>query len=224
MPDDLALLAAVPLFTGVDRDRLDRLAARSTARQVAAGTVVALRGQPAERLIVVASGALLATHETAGGRRLRLGEFGGPCAVDKVAVLDGRGYSATWQAASPSRLRLVPAAALLDLLDDVPAVRRHVLAHLSRQVRERQDELVHVAFSGAVERTAGWLVRAVERAGTTVRLPGGQEGLAEAIGMTRVSVNRALRELARDGLVRVEPGAVVVLAPELLAGRAARGN
>jgi CRP/FNR family transcriptional regulator len=39
--------------------------------------------------------------------------------------------------------------------------------------------------------------------------------------MTRVSVNRALRKLATDGLVRVEPGAVIILAPELLA---LRGN
>ncbi|MBP2324554.1 DNA-binding GntR family transcriptional regulator [Kibdelosporangium banguiense] len=38
--------------------------------------------------------------------------------------------------------------------------------------------------------------------------------------MTRVSVNRALRTLAGEGLVRVEPGAVNILAPELLVLRA----
>ncbi|GAB3876851.1 hypothetical protein GCM10029964_024700 [Kibdelosporangium lantanae] len=41
-------------------------------------------------------------------------------------------------------------------------------------------------------------------------------GLAEAIGMTRVSVNRALRALADDGIVAVEPGAVRILAPDRL--------
>jgi len=54
-------------------------------------------------------------------------------------------------------------------------------------------------------------------------LPGAQQGLAERIGMTRVSVNRALRTLAREGLVRVGPSAVTVLAPELLVLRAS-GN
>ncbi|HYQ62645.1 helix-turn-helix domain-containing protein [Actinophytocola sp.] len=49
---------------------------------------------------------------------------------------------------------------------------------------------------------------------------GAQQGLAEALGLTRVSVNRALGTLADEGLVAVEPGAVVVLAPELLTLRA----
>jgi CRP/FNR family transcriptional regulator len=44
--------------------------------------------------------------------------------------------------------------------------------------------------------------------------------LAESLGLTRVSVNRALGTLAAEGLVTVEPGAVVVLAPELLTLRA----
>jgi hypothetical protein len=38
--------------------------------------------------------------------------------------------------------------------------------------------------------------------------------------MTRVSVTRAPRELARPGLIRTEAGAVVILAPGLLARRA----
>jgi CRP/FNR family transcriptional regulator len=53
-----------------------------------------------------------------------------------------------------------------------------------------------------------------------VVLPGAQAGLAETLGVSRVSVNRALGALARAGLVRVEPGAVVILAPAPLARRA----
>jgi CRP/FNR family transcriptional regulator, cyclic AMP receptor protein len=214
-------LAAVPLFVSLDATRLDVLAARSTSRAVAAGDVVAVCGAPADHLIVVETGALTATREHVDGRRLRLGEFPAPCAVDKVAVLDGGGYSATWIATVPSAVLLVPASAVRAVVEDVPAVRRHVLAHLAGQVRERQDDLVRTAFGDAVTRTAGWLVRAAAGAGTRVELPGAQQGLAETIGVTRVSVNRALRTLAGEGLVLVEPGAVRILAPELLARRAA---
>jgi CRP/FNR family transcriptional regulator len=56
MPDDIATLRTVPLFAGLDRRRLASLPGRSTARAVAAGTVVALRGDPALHLIVVESG------------------------------------------------------------------------------------------------------------------------------------------------------------------------
>jgi CRP/FNR family transcriptional regulator, cyclic AMP receptor protein len=211
------ILAEVPLLATLDPPRLARLAAVAPARTVEAGTVLALRGEPAARLIVVETGSVRAVHDTASGRRLRLGEFPAPCAVDKAAVLDGGGHTATWVASSRSRVRLVPAAELLKLIDDVPSARRHVLAHLAGQVRVQQEDLVRARVADAVTRTAAWLVRAQTR---RVVLPGGQEGLAEAIGATRVTVNRALRTLAGEGLVKIEPGAVTVLAPELLTLRA----
>jgi CRP/FNR family cyclic AMP-dependent transcriptional regulator len=218
---DLAALAAVPLFTDLDQARLEGLAARSVVRTVEAGRIVALRGRPATHLIVVEHGALTASLSTAGGRRLRLGRFPAPCAVDKAAVLDGGGHTATWTTATRSRLRLVPAADLLAIVDDVPAARRHVLAHLARTVRDQQDDLVRAHVADVTTRTAAWLLRAAgQSATTTVRLPGAQEGLAEAIGATRVSVNRALRSLTAEGVIRVGPGAVTILAPELLAHRA----
>lgn len=224
MAPDFSVLAAVPLFDRVDQDRLHRLAARSTVRTVPAGAVVAMRDHPAEYLIVVETGALTATHDTAEGRRLRFGEFLAPCAVDKAAVLDARGYTATWLAASRARLRLIPAGELFALIEDVPAARRHVLTHLAQQLRDQQEDLVRASFADATARTAAWLVRGASQAGTRIILPGAQQGLAETIGVTRVSVNRALRTLAKDGLLRVEPGAVEILAPELLARRARDGS
>lgn len=218
--DEETRLRAVPLFASLDGARIRRLITRSASRTVPDGTVIAVRERPADRLIVVEEGAVTAVHESARGRRLRLGEFPAPCAVDKAAVLGGGAYTATWVAAGRTRLRLVPAADLIALVDEVPEVRRHVLRHLAGQLRDRQEDLVRASFDDTASRVAAWLLRAASGSGPRVILPGAQEGLAEAIGSTRVSVNRALRALARDGLVRVEPGAVVVLSSTRLAGRA----
>lgn len=209
-----------PLFAALDSDQLTRLAKGSTLSTVDTGGIVAHRGTPATRLIVVETGALSAIRETADGQRLRLGEFRAPCAVDKAAVLDSGTYTATWVAAVRSQIRLIQAGELFAIIDDVPAVRRHVLRILAGQVREQQDDLAQASFGDAVTRSAAWLARAAGRSGPKIFLPGGQQGLAESIGMTRVSVNRALRSLTEEGLVRVEPGAVTVLAPELLILRA----
>ncbi|GAB3468866.1 Crp/Fnr family transcriptional regulator [Actinophytocola sediminis] len=210
-------LARVPLLSTLDRPRLVRLARRFPARTVDEGVVLAVRGEPADLLFVVETGGVRAVRETASGRRLRLGEFPAPCAVDKVAVLDSGGHTATWIATARSRVRTLPAAELRTLVDDVPAARQHVLAHLARRLRDQQDDLVRANVADTVTRTAAWLLRAATR---RVVLPGAQEGLAEAIGATRVTVNRALRTLATEGLIEVEPSAVLVLAPELLALRA----
>lgn len=210
------MLTDVPLFASLSPALLDRVAAVSAVREVPADTVVAVRGEPALSLVVAESGGLMAVHETSAGHRRRLGEFPAPCAVDKAAVLDGGGHTATWLTTARSRLRLVPAAEFLALVD-VPAIRAHVFVQLAAQLRTQQEDLVLTSFADATTRVATWLVRA---AAPRVVLPGAQQGLAETLGLTRVSVNRALRVLAAEGLVRVEPGAVVVLAPELLTLRA----
>jgi CRP/FNR family cyclic AMP-dependent transcriptional regulator len=220
--DGDVLLARIPLFSGVETGRLRRLVARSTVRTAATGEVIVLRGRPCTHLIVVESGALTAVYDTAEGRRMRLGEYPAPCAVDKAAVLDAGGHTATWVAAEPSRLRLLPTAEVHAVIEDLPAARSHVLVHLAAQLRHWQGETVRASLADAVTRTAGWLIDAAGDGGSRIELPAGQQGLAESIGMTRVSVNRALATLAREGLVRTEPGAVVIRAPELLALRATR--
>lgn len=213
------MLADVPLLATLPAAHLTHLAAVSPAREVAPGEVVATRSAPARHLIVVETGTLTAVHETAGGHRRRLGDFPAPCAVDKAAVLDGGGHTATWLAVTRSRLTLIPAAEFLALVD-VPAVRHHVLTHLAGQLRQTQEDLTLTSYADATTRVATWLTRSAR---SRVRLPGAQQGLAETLGLTRVSVNRALRTLTEEGLVLVEPGAVTILAPELLAIRAKRG-
>jgi CRP/FNR family cyclic AMP-dependent transcriptional regulator len=211
-----SVLSDVPLFASLSPTQLSRLAAVSVVREHNADTVVVVRDEPARHLIVAETGGLTAVHETAAGQRRRLGEFTAPCAVDKAAVLDGGGHTATWITTARSRLRLVPAAEFLALVD-VPAVRTHVFAQLAGQLRASQDDLVLTSYADATTRVAAWLVRA---ATPRVPLPGAQQGLAEALGLTRVSVNRALRTLASEGLVRVAPVVVAILAPELLTLRA----
>lgn len=200
-------LDAIPLFAAARPERRAALAARTAVRDVPAGTVVAAYGTPADRLVVVERGALTAYREHRDGRRLRLGEHPAPCAVDKAAVLSGRGHSATWVADRPSRLRLVPAADLFALLDDEPAVRRHVVAGLAGRLLDREEALLRVAYDDTTTRVAAWLST---QDGTTVRLPGGQAGLAETLGASRVAVNRALRVLTRAGLVATGRATVTV--------------
>lgn len=210
------MLSDVPLFATLPPATLDHLAAVSPPRTVPANTVIALRGDPARHLVVAETGGLTAVHETASGHRRRLGEFAAPCAVDKAAVLDNAGHTATWITTAVSRLRLVPAREFLELIN-VPEVRAHVFTQLAAQLRKAQADLVLTSFADAPTRVAAWLVR---EATPSVALPGAQQGLAEALGLTRVSVNRALRTLTGEGLIQVERSTVLILAPELLTLRA----
>jgi CRP/FNR family transcriptional regulator len=99
----------------------------------------------------------------------------------------------------------------------VPEIRTHVFTQLATQLRQTQHDLVLTSYADAPTRIAAWLVRA---ASPTVPLPGAQQGLAETLGLTRVSVNRALRTLTTEGLIEVSKGSIRIVAPELLTLRA----
>ena len=196
------------------------MADRSRARTITAGEILVGQGQPADHLIVLGTGALSSSYDTVHGRRLRFGEFSGPCVIDKAAILDERGYTATWTALTRARLFFLPSNDFRSLIDNVPALRQHVLSWLAHRLHDQQDDLLRAHFSSAVTRTAAWLTRAAGGARTRVPLPGAQQGLAETLGVSRVTVNRALQALAGEGLIKIEPAAVVILAPEQLARRA----
>ncbi|WP_460358492.1 Crp/Fnr family transcriptional regulator [Actinoallomurus acanthiterrae] len=53
-----------------------------------------------------------------------------------------------------------------------------------------------------------------------VSLPGSQQALADLLGVTRVTINRALARLQHDGLIELHRRTIVILAPELLELRA----
>lgn len=205
------------MFRTLDDARLDEIARRHPARSVPAGVPLTRAGDPAEHLLVVESGSLSAAHDGRDGSRVRFATVTGPAVVDKAAVLAGGRHTATWTTITPCRVRRLPASLLRHLIDTVPSLRDHVLRHLSEQVNQDRRAMIRRASGRPVVRVASWLLETGRGSTGRVGLPGSQEGLGEEIGLSRVSVNRALRDLAASGLVRVEPGSVVVLDPPGLA-------
>jgi hypothetical protein len=149
-----------------------------------------------------------------GGRTMFQAGYGRHCTGIGCPSPDRHGRRRDCGDGAPGRA--VPGDTCLVTVDlDTPAA-VPVFTVLNRERLRRLASHADVAT-----RVAAWLVRAAAAGRTRVVLPGAQQGLAETLGASRVSVNRALRGLARAGLGHVEPGAVVVLAPELIARRAA---
>ncbi|MFF4259066.1 Crp/Fnr family transcriptional regulator [Streptomyces sp. NPDC001663] len=214
-------LRDVPLFSALPDPDLQRLWQVSVPRRYDTGELLRTQGTPADHLLVLLDGATAASATAAGGRVVRFGAWDGPCALDKVALLDRAGHTGTFTALTPCAVRAVPRARFMALLDDSAAVRAHVLRLLAAQARTQQQRLTDAVTLPCEARLAAWLLEAAAADGRAP-LPGGQNELADLLGVTRVTVNRALSRLRRDGLIGpAEGGRIEVLAPELLALRAA---
>lgn len=214
-------MSAVPLLAALPDAAVRQLWRDSVPRAVPAGQALRTEGDPAAHLLLLLRGRVAATTTTGSGRVVRFGEWAAPCALDKVAVIDGGGHTATLTALTPCAVRSLPRERFLGLVDDVAAVRAHVLLVLAGAVRRDQERLAMTATLPAEARLSAWLLhRAAGAADGRVLLPGTQQDLADLLGVTRVTVNRALTRLRRDRLIELRRGTVVVLAPELLALRA----
>jgi CRP/FNR family transcriptional regulator, cyclic AMP receptor protein len=211
-------LARVPMLARSPAEQLRDLAAALPVRHFTAGSVLLRQGAPAAHLLIMLEGQASAVVDHRAGDRSRYPLMTGPCVIDKAAVLAAGPYPATWVATAPGRALILSARAFWTLLRRQPQVREHVLRYLAREVGQSRDALTARASVPPVSRLAHWLL-AASASGTTptVCLPAGQQGLAEELGLSRVTINRALRQLASAGIVSVRPRAIVVLNPGGLA-------
>lgn len=200
----------VPMLPVLPPARLEQLAHQLPVKDVSPGQVVARLGDPAGHLVILESGTLVAAIDTSEGAQVRVAIVEGPCVVDKAAALHQARHTATWTATTACRLRLLSATMLRQLRDEEPALRQHVLRYLAAEVNAHRHASVRRAERRPIARVADWLLQAYNATGPSIPLPRGQQGLGEELGLSRVSVNRALSALVATGAARVQPRLVVV--------------
>lgn len=230
MDDTFAIeaLARCPLFANAEERILSSLANRLRRRRFRRGEVIFHQGDPGDSLHVVAAGAVKIVLPSPDGDEaiiatLRPGDFFG-----ELALLDGAPRSATAAALEQSEMLVLPRAIFMELLDSVPGLRDALLTSLARELRRLTGHVEELHFLDLAGRLAMRLTRLASEAAPdapgAVRLdwPYTQSDLAAMIGGTRQSVNRLLSELVDEGLISIEPDALVIVDVNLLARRAER--
>jgi len=216
-------LAGVPMLAQVTGEWRCRLAQADPVRNFTAGRILLHRGAPATHLLIMLDGQATAVVDHRGGARSRYPLTAGPCVIDKAAVLAAGTHPASWVATTPGRALILSAPAFWTLLRQQAPAREHVLRYLARQVGQSRDALAARIADTADSRLARWLLAASATGATpTIRLPAGQRGVAEELGLSRVTVNRAFQQLVRAGAISIRPRAIIVLDPAKLASVAER--
>jgi CRP/FNR family transcriptional regulator, cyclic AMP receptor protein len=129
----LPVLEAVPLFAGLSRRDLRRVAALARTKHYPAGTVVVRAGDAGDSFHVVLEGS--ARVEAIGRRtvRLRVGDFFG-----EMSLVDGEPRSASVSAASELVTMSIGRSGFTKLLRDEPSVAVGVLRALAQRLRDAE--------------------------------------------------------------------------------------
>ncbi|HEX5995344.1 MAG TPA: Crp/Fnr family transcriptional regulator [Jiangellales bacterium] len=199
-------LGAIPALRALAPAALADVARASRPVRFGPGAVIRPAAEPAHGVLLLHSGTVTLVHTAPSGQEVWPQQWSGPAIADKSAVLSSDSPSDGLLAATTVTARFLPRTRFVDLLDEHPSVRHHVLARLARDMDATRLRLAQSATLPAVAQVAAWL-----GARDTMAWRGTQEHLARLLGLSRVTVNRALARLATVGAIRLSDHGIVVV-------------
>jgi CRP/FNR family cyclic AMP-dependent transcriptional regulator len=144
----------------------------------------------------------------------------------ELSLFDPGPRSATVTAVTDATFASLSHEDLLRWLDGRPIVARGLLSQLAARLRKSNDVVADLVFSDVPGRVAKALLDLADRFGRTaddgvhVHHDLTQEELAQLVGASRETVNKALADFASRGWLRLEPRSVVIMDVERLSRRA----
>ena len=214
-----AELREIAFFADLDDQTMADIARRVQRCEYRPGEYIMFEGEQPPGLFFVQRGRVRLSRTAPDGREQVLAMVGAGENFNPVPLFDDRPNPATARAMSPVHCLLLPRDALLALIRRHPGLALAALRELAGQLRDLVVLVEDLAFRSVRERLARQLLH---EAGEGAAVLTHQE-LAERTGTVREIAGRALRQLAQDGLVRLERGRVIVLDPGGLA-RVADGD
>ena len=201
------LLRQIPYFAGLDAPTLADVARAVRAREAQAGEHILTEGEPCLGLYFVMRGQVRLMKNAADGREHVLRVLGPGATFNDVAVFDGGPNSDGAVAVGPTKVGYVPTATMVRLIERHPTIANAALKLLSQRQRSLGNVVKDLALRDVTARVARLLLgcighhdHIVEKAGFACARISHQE-IAAMVGSVREVVQRALKELERDGAV-----------------------
>ncbi len=220
------VLAAAGLFQGVSPEAADALAQALQHADYTRGETVFAEGDQGDTLFIVETGKVKIGRRAADGRENMLSVMGPSDMFGELSLFDPGPRTATATVLTDGRLASLAHASLRPWISDRPEIAEQLLRVLARRLRRTNDALADLIFTDVPGRVAKALLELAERFGTPedsgVRVHHDltQEELAQLVGASRETVNKALADFASRGWMRVDSRAVTILDAERLARRA----
>ncbi|MFD2839979.1 Crp/Fnr family transcriptional regulator [Populibacterium corticicola] len=190
------------------------------------GEVLFDEGENGDRLYIIEEGKIKLGSSSGDGRENLLAILGPGEMFGELSLFDPGPRSLSASAVSDSVLYELEHSALVRVIEERPVVAKHLLTALARRLRRTNEALADLVFSDVPGRVAKALLdlstRFGERVDEGIRVAHDltQEELAQLVGASRETVNKALADFAGRGWVRREGRAVVLLDIDRLERRA----
>ncbi len=210
------MVKRAPLFAGVDDESADTLMSSMARTHMERGDVLFHEGDRGDRLYVIAEGKIKLGRTSADGRENLLAILGPGEMFGELSLFDPGPRTATATAIAETQLLGLGHDQLQEFLASRPRVALTLLAALARRLRRTNESLADLVFTDVPGRVAKALLDLADRFGRPTE--GGimvshdltQEELAQLVGASRETVNKALADFAGRGWLKLEARAVLL--------------
>jgi len=210
------LLAGTQMFQGVPAAQLDELARGARSLKLAAREFLFSKGDPGDRLYLVASGRVRVGVVSAEGREVTYALIGPGQMFGEIAVLDGGERTADATAVEACELLAFERRDVLGVIRANADYALRLIEILCARVRHADELLEDIFFLSLPGRLAKQLLSLGETIGekppkgegVTIRMS--QQAVADHMGISRESVNKVLSKWEQAGIVSLWRGQITI--------------
>ena len=215
-----------PLFSALDAEGAAALRASLAERHVSKGEVLFAEGDPGDRMYVIIDGKVKLGQTSSDGRESLLSILGPGEMFGELSLFDPGLRTSTATVLTDATVLGLGNDQLRPWLTGRPEVAAALLQALAQRLRRTNEAMADLVFSDVPGRVAKALMDLGEKFGTVT--PEGllvthdmtQEELAQLVGASRETVNKALADFAQRGWIRLESRQVLITDVERLGKRA----
>jgi CRP/FNR family transcriptional regulator, cyclic AMP receptor protein len=223
---DQDVVRRAPLFAALDDEAASTLMQSMTQRHLERGDVLFNEGDQGDRLYVIGEGKIKLGRRSSDGRENLVAILGPGEMFGELSLFDPGPRTMTATAVAETQLMGIGHDDLSGLLAGRPEVAKVLLAALAKRLRRTNENLADLVFTDVPGRVAKALLDLSSRFGRPtedgilVSHDLTQEELAQLVGASRETVNKALADFASRGWLRLEARAVLIHDVERLKRRA----
>jgi len=233
--DDMELLHAIETrlkkkeqqqnFYSSSLDRLNTLVSKNSglaelkkiiqerkSRQFKKNQVIYYEGDKGNGLYLIMAGRIKTIKMAEDGRELMTGMYAAEQYLGVHAMLSSEPYSDTATALEDSLLILIPKDQLEPLLNLYPEVAREFIKLLANDIRDKEEQLLQLAYHSVRKRMAETLLRLHKQQSDTAEgFKVTREDLAAMAGIATETVSRTLSDFKDEGLIDKKASTIIIL-------------
>lgn len=219
-------LAKAGIFQGVNAEAVDTLINEMETVTFARGTTIFDEGEPGDRLYIIVDGKVKLARHAPDGRENLLSVMGPSDMFGELSIFDPGPRTSSAVCVTDVTAATMDSEMLKDWIAQHPEISQQLLRVLARRLRRTNASLADLIFTDVPGRVAKTLLQLANRFGVQ---EGGalrvnhdltQEEIAQLVGASRETVNKALATFAHRDWIKLEGKSVLIVNTEHLARRA----